>query len=62
MHMSMNASFPVVETGFPASTNHKFFFRLLETYLLTNPSFQLLEKDFLFIGNRLLYYLRILSY
>ena len=37
------------------------FFRLMETYFLTNPLVQLLEKDFLVIGNRLLY-LRVLSY
>ena len=48
----MNASFRVVETDFLASTNHKLFFRLVETYFLTNPSFQLLEKDFLFSENR----------
>ena len=47
----MNASFRVVETDFLASTNDKLFFRLVETYFLTSPSFQLLEKDFLFSGN-----------
>ena len=50
----MNASFQVVETEFLASTNDNLFFRLVETYFLTNLSFQLLEKDFLFSGNRLL--------
>ena len=35
--------------------NHKLFFRLMETYLLANPSFQLLKKDFLFSGSHLLY-------
>ena len=33
----------------------------METYFLTNPSFHLSEKDFLFIGNHWLY-LRALSY
>ena len=40
--------FRIVETYF--STNAS----LLETYFLTNPSFQLLEKGFLFSGNRVL--------
>ena len=46
---------------FLASTNHKLFFRLVETYFLTNPSFQLSEKYFIFTGNRL-HYLSVLSY
>ena len=46
MYFSTNASFRVVETGFLASTNNKLFLRLEETYFLTNPSLQLLEKDF----------------
>ena len=50
-----NASFGVKETDFLASTNHKLFFRLVEIYFLTNPSVQLLEKDFLFSANRLLH-------
>ena len=57
----MNASFGVAETDFLASTDDKLFFRLVETYFLTNPSFQLLEKDLFFSKNRLLY-LRVLSY
>ena len=57
----MNASFWVVEKDFLASTNQNLFFRLVETYFLTNPLFQLLEKDFVFSGNRLRY-LRVLSY
>ena len=57
-----NASFRVVETDFLASTDHKHFFASSgNVFFLTNPSFQLLEKDLLFIGNRLLY-LRVLSY
>ena len=58
---SMNAPFRIVETDFLASTIHKVFLRLVETYFLTNPSIKLLEKDFLFIGNHLLY-LRVRSY
>ena len=57
----MNAPFRIVETGFLASTIHKVFLRLVETYFLTNPSIKLLEKDFLFIGNHLLY-LRVRFY
>ena len=38
MYFSTNASFRVVETDFLASTNHKLFFRLVETYSL-NESF-----------------------
>ena len=49
-----------METGFLASTNHKLFFRLVETFFLTNPSSELLQKDFLFSRNSLLY-LRVLS-
>ena len=45
-YFSRNASFRLVKTDFLASRNHKLFFRLLEKYFLTNPSFQLLEKDF----------------
>ena len=37
-----------------AGTNHKLFFRLVEMHFLTNPSFHLLEKDFLFIPSTLL--------
>ena len=52
---------PVVETDFLASTNDKPFVHLVETYFFKNPSFQLLEKGFLFNGNGLLY-LRVLPY
>ena len=38
----------------------KLFFILMETYFWTNPSFQLLEKDFFYSGNRL-FYLRAFS-
>ena len=59
-YFSANASFPVVETDFLVSTNHKLFFRLVKTFFfLTDPSFQLLEKDFLIIGN-CLFCLRVL--
>ena len=54
MYFSANATLRVVETDFLTSTNHKVFYRLVEAYFLTNPSFQLLEKDFHFNGNRLL--------
>ena len=57
----MNASFWVVEKDFLSITNQNLFFRLVETYFLTNPLFQLLEKDFVFSWNRLRY-LRVLSY
>ena len=48
-YFSRNASFRLVKTDLLASRNHKLFFRLLEKYFLTNPSFQLLEKDFFFV-------------
>ena len=38
----------------------KLFFLLMETYFWTNPSFQLLKKDFFYSGNRL-FYLRAFS-
>ena len=60
-YFSMNDSFRVVEMDFLASTNHSFFPVWWKCIFLTNPSFQLLEKDFLFIGNCLLH-LRVLSY
>ena len=53
---------------FSASGNHirsfcqkKQFFRIAETYFSTNPSFQLVEKYFLFSENRLIY-LGVLPY
>ena len=52
---------PFPNSDFLASTNHKLFAHLVEMYFLRNPSFQLLEKDFFFSGNRLLY-LKVLSY
>ena len=47
-YFSTNDSFWVVETDFLASANHKLFFRLVETYFLINPLFELLEKDFFY--------------
>ena len=40
---------------FPIFCQRKQFFRLAETYFLTNPSFHLMKKDFLFKGSHLLY-------
>ena len=53
--------FRIAETDFQPSTNRSFFSVQWKCTFLTNRSFQLLEKDFLFIGNCLLY-LRVLSY
>ena len=60
-YFSTNASFQVVEKDFLAIEYHKIFYRLVETYFFFFFSFQLLEKNFLFNGNRLLY-LTVLSY
>ena len=38
-YLSTNASFGVAKTDFLASVNHKLFFRLVETYFLTIPSY-----------------------
>ena len=47
--------FLLVETIFNFFCQKKQFFRIVGTCFSTNPSFQLLDKDFLFIGNCLLY-------
>ena len=40
---------------FRESCRWKLFFRLVKTYLWENPSFRILERDFLSSGNHLLY-------